>query len=458
MSGLIQSAKGVIERFFAAGSPRTQKAKKNVLGLFVLRGITTGVNFLLVPLTLQLLGSTEYGIWLTLSSIITWISFLDIGLGNGLRNKIAEAIAQSDEGLARQYVSTTYAYVGAIVLIFLVVFLTLNTFLPWVAILNAPPGMDAELRMLAGFVATFFCLRLLASLIGAILMAHQRPAANSALDVLVGILSLIAVFLLQITNSGSLLLLGIILSAITVIIPLIASIWLFAGRYAHYRPTLRAVNRAHTHDLMSLGVQFLFLQLAALVIFSTPNVVIAQLFGPAEVTPYNIAMKYYGVALTAFSIIVAPTWSAYTDAYVRGDTDWIKRAMAKLRTVWMVLSGVVIQMIIAAPHVYDIWVGSEVQVPLILSLGMAAYVLVYCWSSIYANFLSGVGKIRLQLYVGIIAAVIVVPFSVFLALHVFQGSAGIVFAVCMLLLPSCFLWPMQVRRLLNRSARGIWNQ
>jgi O-antigen/teichoic acid export membrane protein len=94
----------------------------------------------------------------------------------------------------------------------------------------------------------------------------------------------------------------------------------------------------------------------------------------------------------------------------------------------------------------------------ILSIGMALYVLVYCWSSIYANFLSGVGKIRLQLYVGIIAALVVVPLSVLLAQRVFHGSAGIVFAVCILLLPSCFLWPAQVRRLLSRSARGIWNQ
>jgi O-antigen/teichoic acid export membrane protein len=455
---MIRNVERLIERFFTDGSPRTQKAKKNVAGLFVLRGITTGVNFLLVPLTLQFLGSTRYGIWLTLSSIITWVGFLDIGLGNGLRNKIAEAIAQSDEQLAREYVSTTYAYVAAIVFSFLTLFLLLNIVLPWDRFLNAPPDMVHELRALAGAVVIFFCLRLLTNLIGTILMAHQRPAANSALDVLVGILSLLAVYILRSTGSSSLLLLGVVLSAITALVPLVASIWLFAGRYAHYRPTFRAVNRAHSQELMSLGVQFLFLQLAALVIFSTPNVIIAQLFGPSEVTPYNIAMRYYGVALTAFSIIVAPTWSASTDAYVRGDRGWIERAIRKLQIAWVALVGAIAIMVIAAPYVYEVWVGSEVYVPVILSVGMALYVIVFCWSSIYANFLSGVGKIRLQLYVGIAAALVIVPFSVFLAQYVFHGSVGIVFAVSVLLLPSCYLWPRQVERLLNRSARGIWNQ
>ena len=36
---------------------------------------------------------------LTLSSIIGWFAFFDIGFGNGLRNKFAEAIAKGDHQL-----------------------------------------------------------------------------------------------------------------------------------------------------------------------------------------------------------------------------------------------------------------------------------------------------------------------------------------------------------------------
>ncbi|MCK7523619.1 MAG: hypothetical protein MZV64_41275 [Ignavibacteriales bacterium] len=63
----------------------------------------------IVPVTLNYLGKTEYGIWLTLASILSWLINLDFGLGNGLRNKLAEALALNDIKLARIYVSTAYA-------------------------------------------------------------------------------------------------------------------------------------------------------------------------------------------------------------------------------------------------------------------------------------------------------------------------------------------------------------
>jgi hypothetical protein len=35
---------------------------------------------------------TRYEIWLTLSSIVGWFSFFDVGLGHGLRNKFAPSL------------------------------------------------------------------------------------------------------------------------------------------------------------------------------------------------------------------------------------------------------------------------------------------------------------------------------------------------------------------------------
>ena len=67
----------------------------------MLRIVSVLINFLLVPLTLNYLNPTRYGIWLTLTSVINWVNVLDIGLGTGLRNKFAEALATNDDGLAR---------------------------------------------------------------------------------------------------------------------------------------------------------------------------------------------------------------------------------------------------------------------------------------------------------------------------------------------------------------------
>ena len=67
------------------GDARTVKARKNVLASVLLKGIDGIVYLLFVPVTLGYLKSYEYGVWLTMNSILLWIDSFDIGLGNGMR-------------------------------------------------------------------------------------------------------------------------------------------------------------------------------------------------------------------------------------------------------------------------------------------------------------------------------------------------------------------------------------
>ena len=84
------------ELFSFKNSSRTEKAKKNIVILFILHVFNFVSLMAIVPVTLNYLGKTEYGIWLTLASILSWLINLDFGLGNGLRNKLAEALALND--------------------------------------------------------------------------------------------------------------------------------------------------------------------------------------------------------------------------------------------------------------------------------------------------------------------------------------------------------------------------
>src|SRR6476646_9497261 len=108
------------------GHDRSVNIKKNIIGLFVIRGCSIAISFILVPLTIRYVNPTQYGIWLTLSSIVAWFSFFDIGFGNGLRNKFAEAIAKGDTELAKIYISTTYAILSIVISCILILFFCIN--------------------------------------------------------------------------------------------------------------------------------------------------------------------------------------------------------------------------------------------------------------------------------------------------------------------------------------------
>lgn len=74
------------------GSDRTKQAKINVWVSFLIKGVSILVSLVLVPLTLSYLTPFDYGVWLTLNSILVWLDFFDVGLGNGLRNKLSNVL------------------------------------------------------------------------------------------------------------------------------------------------------------------------------------------------------------------------------------------------------------------------------------------------------------------------------------------------------------------------------
>ena len=184
-------------------------------------------NFLLVPLTINYLDTENYGIWLTLSSFIAWFSFFDIGLGNGLRNKFAEAKANGDLTLARAYVSSAYFTIGSVCLFLMIAFICINFFINWTLVFNADFKLQKELGLLMPIVFSFFCLQLVAKLITTIYAADQHHSMQGRINFFVSVLSLLVLWIIIHTLESSLLLFGLIYSALPVFILLIVSFFAF---------------------------------------------------------------------------------------------------------------------------------------------------------------------------------------------------------------------------------------
>ena len=158
---------------------------------------------------------------LTLSSIVGWFVFFDIGLTQGLRNKFAEAKAKGDDNLAQIYVSTTYAILGIIFVGVWMIFLIANNFLDWSKILNVSESMRPEVTTLAIIVFTYFCLSFVFRIITTILLADQQPAKSSLFDLVGQVISLLIIIILVKTTEGSLIKLGLALCAS----PLLGTYW-----------------------------------------------------------------------------------------------------------------------------------------------------------------------------------------------------------------------------------------
>lgn len=446
----------IIKNKISDGKKRSVLLKRNIIFSFFLKGVSILINFILVPLTINFVNTEQYGIWLTLSSIVAWISFFDIGFTHGLRNKLAEALAFNNIKLAKSYVSTTYAVLSIIFFILWLVFIIISPFINWSGVLNVSPSLSQVILYTLIIVYTYFSLLFILKIINIILFADQKPAYASLIDLLGQLLSLIIIYVMTQLLSGSLLLLCVGLCVAPVLVTLFSSFYLFRFKYRHIAPNFRYVNFSCLNDLIKLGVKFFIIQIAAIIQFQTANLLIARIYNMDEVTNYNIAYKYFSILNMIFAIILSPFWSASTEAFLKKDFLWIKSILNKYNKSFFILSLLGVLMLFFSNYVYNIWIGKIVSIPLLLSLCSFVFAVSGMYSSPYVNFLNGIGALKIQFYVSLITPVLFIILVLILCKYFRLGVYAVFIASTLSNFYGYILAPIQCKRIINGRARGIW--
>ncbi len=219
----------LVSRFVNKSDARGQKALKNIIYSAGLKAVNAAISFLIIPLYLAYLTEVSFGIWLTVSAVLNWFNFFDLGMGNGLRNRFAEAKAAGDNILARTYVSTTYALLIGISAALLVLFLIANIFFDWSVIFAAPQHLKADVNKMVVVLVILFCPQFFLQLIKMVVTADQRPAIANVMNTAVNILHLVALFFLSQLGAPSLFKLAIAIGGINLIVPLLANLLIFCN-------------------------------------------------------------------------------------------------------------------------------------------------------------------------------------------------------------------------------------
>ncbi|MCI4671354.1 MAG: MATE family efflux transporter [Bacteroidia bacterium] len=434
--------------------------KKQVLLGFFFQGASILLGFLLVPITLDYLSNDKeiYGVWLMLGDIIAWFNFFDVGLGNGMRNKFAEAKAKGEHQLARVYVSTTYVGLSLIMAVVFLVLLAVIPFVSWQTAYNSTIP-EYQLKLTTLIVFGFFCFRFVIQLIEKLLIADQRPSWSKAFKFFSNVIALAVIYILTIYTEGSLVNLSLVLSVSPIIIVIFATFYFFNKDYKDYRPSFKLATREHFNSLMSLGGKFFLLQIGSLILFLTDAVIIAQIdsLGPEAVTDYKLTQRYFNIPTIAFAIITNTLWSAFTDAYTRKDFDWIRNTVKKTVMLWGGLTvGIIIMIFLAIPFI-ELWTKGAVIPTISLVVMMGIFQIMLNLNAIFVMFVNGVGKIKLQIWSAYLAMIINIPLSIYFAKYLGWGLTGIIAATCVSIGIDVIIRPIQYYKIINGTAKGIWN-
>jgi O-antigen/teichoic acid export membrane protein len=358
-----------------------------------------------VPLALHYLGAEAFGFWMTITGVMLMLGFADLGLGNGLQNRVAELYGADDLAAIRQ---AWICGIKLLAIIGLMVFLLSVLVVPsvnWSRLFHLKDAKTAASASTCMLVVSFnFC-------IGLSLMSVQKVALGMQLGWILNlcvaagsILSLIAVCLAIQLKFGLAWFL-----AFTLLTPQLANFFLVGYMIKYTKSAAMPVSApTKSRILLKTGAKFFITQLAAVLIYSFPPILLAAKFGTAAVVPYNLTLRVLSLTTQFLGLFLIPLWPAYGEAKVRGDIQWIKRTYMRSLLATALL-GVVPCLVFApiGPYILAFWSHSGISFfneSLVAALSL--WVAVTNFSQPAAILLNGLGHPTGQAVYGMATVVI----------------------------------------------------
>lgn len=374
----------------------------------IAKGVSAVAVLVAVPLTLNHLGPERYGLWVTLYSIIAWLSLADLGLTNGLMNALSEAFGKQRRDLAREYVSV--AFWGLCLLAFVagVILVVASLWVDWASMFHIKTvGLSAEFAMAVSAGVVCFTMSLPLTIVGKVYIAYQQgEIANvwAAITTLGGLLGLaLAVFL-----GGALPALVIGFSGGQLLVGVASAMWLFVRARPELRPAFH-FSKVSYRRVFHIGAAFFVSQVATLMLFQSANIIISRYLGPEHVASYQVTWMLFFYSTLPQQLVGANIWAAIGEAYAKNDIVWIRTLFKRYMFASMVF-GVpfILLFTVFCKTIIRHWAGPAAIPTSELVYWMAAWALLVVLMQPVVGVLGGTGKLRTYSMLNLIFSVVAV--------------------------------------------------
>ena len=378
------------------------------------RGTAILANFFAVPLTVRYLGAERYGVWVTLTSVLAYLTIFDLGIGSTAINGVAEALANNNFRSARQQINTAYITLAGMAVLAAAGVTLAWPVISWPAVLGAKTVANrGEITVAAGTAIAIVLISFPLSITPRIFGACRKVALSNFWSGLGSILSLAAIVLVTRLKIG---LPGLVMavSGATLLVGIFSTLWL----YRHFdwlQLSFRDVEWSKIHALLRTGLPFFVVQMSGVILFQTDNLIIAQVMSAKSVTPYSITWKLFSYA-SLLQVVALPTlWPAYADAFARRDFTWIKKTYRYNVLIAVGSTTVFVLALLAVGRGFiAVWAGPSAVPTFGLLAGMGVWTIISSLAWCESCLLGAAGQVKGQALYSLIGAIVNVVASVVL--------------------------------------------
>lgn len=177
---------------------------KNIALGLIYKPVSMILSYLYIPVVLAYLGDEKYGVWATVLSVLSWISLFDIGIGNGLRNKLAENFKHYDGEKTRRYISSAYIMLSCIVFSLMIIVVVIFSFVNWNSFFKVGADFNDNLKMVMEISVVCMCASFVLSICKSVYLALQKNHITNLMGLVQQILMLMSVVVLARCSNGNL--------------------------------------------------------------------------------------------------------------------------------------------------------------------------------------------------------------------------------------------------------------
>ena len=377
--------------------------------------LTIVVSFLLVPILVNLLDKDYYGLWVTISSILSWVVIFDFGLGLGLRNNLVKTISDKDFRSSKSLIASAFVTISIIFINIMLMLLIFNQYLSWSSILNFFEFDDEQFRKIIRLFIIGFSLIFIFQLINNLYYAIHDSSKVQLIRLCRQAVILLGVLL--IVKSSSDFNIFYSLSTIFCFLPLFVLLTftiIFFKKNKCLIPSFSDFSFRSAKLILNLGMKFFILRLSSVFTISILPFLLTRYIDVETTAEYNVGFKLFNLVYAILVILSTPYWSAVTEKFNLKQFGWIKSKL-KLNMLFSTFCiACIIILVILSPYIIEIWMGSNNFIKTNTIYWCAVFISSLTITEPILLFLNGTSKINVQTYCSLAIIILIIPTSLFL--------------------------------------------
>lgn len=395
---------------------RYRRVRWSVLANVLARGMAMLLMVCTVRLTLPYLGAERFGAWMLLASFVAMLSFMDLGIGNALTNRVAAAAATDDAAALRRATSAGLLVLLAASSVIGTLLAVISHWLPWSTILrSSSSALEQETRDAALVFALTFAISMYCGGVQKVFLGIQRSFEAHLAMAAATAMALAMLWLASQQQAGITVLLATVSSA-QLICAAVLTVLLVRRGMLGLDPDVRSSIAGEMPHLLRMGALFFLLQIGTMVGWGADSLIISTTLGASQVATYSVAQRLFQFASVPVGMISQPLWGAYADAHARRDHEFIRTTLRRSLLVTVPLSLLLVSvLVLIAEPVVAAWTKHTVTVPLGLLLVWAAWTVLESTAASAAMYLNGCNVVRPQVAAVLTFCAMSIPLKFLLA-------------------------------------------